>query len=72
MRNVKDVISRALRGVLVWVAKAGLGLAVLAFVVLVLFEWTAGCGETYIDAKGKRHPHECLFIGKYVSVTTRR
>lgn len=34
------------------------------FAVLII-EWFAGCGETYIDADGKRHAHECVFVGKY-------
>ena len=41
--------------------------AVTAFAVLgavVLLEWMAGCGETYIDAKGERHANECIFIGR--------
>ena len=29
---------------------------------VVLVEWFSGCGETYIDAKGIRHTHECLFL----------
>jgi hypothetical protein len=32
-----------------------------AFAVLVI-EWFAGCGETYIDANGKRHAYGCVFI----------
>lgn len=42
-------------------------LGTLAFAILgavFLLEWMAGCGETYIDAKGERHAHECMFIGK--------
>jgi hypothetical protein len=40
-------------------------LAVLAFSVLfavVVIEWMAGCGESYVDANGVRHQHECVFI----------
>lgn len=40
-------------------------LAVLAFAVLfavVVIEWMAGCGESYVDANGVRHQHECVFI----------
>ena len=33
--------------------------------VLVL-EWWAGCGETYVNAKGERIAHECIFIGSWV------
>jgi hypothetical protein len=37
----------------------------LAAAGAVLFaEWVSGCGETYIDAKGKRHSNECLFINR--------
>lgn len=39
--------------------------AMTAFAVLgavVLIEWMAGCGETYIDSKGVRHAYECVFI----------
>ena len=31
------------------------------FAVLIV-EWMAGCGETYIDANGVRHQYECVFI----------
>lgn len=39
-------------------------LAFTAFVAVMLLEWMAGCGETYIAADGKRYAHECMFIGK--------
>ena len=42
-----------------------LGTAAFALLTAVLLlEWMAGCGETYIDAKGERHANECMFIGK--------
>lgn len=38
-------------------------IAVFAGVLLILIvEWAAGCGESYIDAKGMRHQYECVFI----------
>jgi hypothetical protein len=40
-------------------------LAVIAFTGLmgiVLVEWAAGCGETYTDANGVEHKHECLIL----------
>jgi len=44
-----------------------LGMAAFAVLGAVfLIEWMAGCGETYIDAKGERHANECMFIGKPV------
>lgn len=40
-----------------------LGMAAFAVLGAVfLIEWMAGCGETYIDAKGERHQHECVFL----------
>ena len=29
---------------------------------VVIIEWMAGCGETYVDANGERHQYECVFI----------
>lgn len=36
--------------------------AFIALSVVVMVEFLAGCGETYIDAKGNRHANECLII----------
>lgn len=51
-----------LKRFLVWVAQALIGLAFLAFMVVMVSEWAAGCGESYVDAKGKTHVNECLFL----------
>lgn len=43
----------------------GIGIASVAFGVVfavLIIEWFAGCGETYIDANGVRHAYECVFI----------
>jgi hypothetical protein len=29
---------------------------------VLLVEWAAGCGESYVDAYGVRHQYECVFI----------
>ena len=29
---------------------------------VLLIEWMAGCGESYVDANGVRHQYECVFI----------
>ena len=53
-----------MRKVVQWLATAA---AVVTFAVLgaiALLEWMAGCGETYIDAKGVRHEYECIFINR--------
>lgn len=47
-----------------WLATAAVVTAFAALVVIVLLEWMAGCGETYIDAKGVRHANECIFINR--------
>ena len=39
---------------------ASLLMAVIA--LLILAEWMAGCGESYVDSVGKRHYYECLVI----------
>ena len=33
-----------------------------ALLALILIEWAAGCGETYIDAQGVEHQNECVFL----------
>lgn len=59
--SINDTI---LKRVARWVTTVA---AVTAFAVLgaiVLLDWMAGCGETYIDAKGERHANECIFINR--------
>lgn len=31
---------------------------------VIIIEWMAGCGETYIAADGKRYSNECVFINQ--------
>jgi len=45
-----------------WVGSAILMVLFSAFVAVLFIEWLAGCGETYIDAKGVRHQYECVFL----------
>jgi len=33
-----------------------------AVFAVLLIEWAAGCGESYVDAYGVRHQYECVFI----------
>ena len=53
----------------VWLAQALAGLVLIAFFCLMLIEWMAGCGESYVDAKGKTHINECVFINQSQSVS---
>jgi hypothetical protein len=29
---------------------------------LLMIEWAAGCGESYVDSKGQRHLYECVYL----------
>ncbi len=53
----------------VWLAQALAGLVLIAFFCLMLIEWMAGCGESYVDAKGKTHINECVFINQSQGVS---
>jgi len=35
---------------------------VAGVMAVIVLEWFAGCGESYIDSKGVSHKHECLFL----------
>jgi hypothetical protein len=37
-------------------------IAFAGFLTVLIMEWMAGCGETYVDANGERHQYECLFL----------
>lgn len=39
-----------------------LTIALGVILAVLIAEWAAGCGETYIDSKGVRHQNECLFV----------
>lgn len=45
-----------------WLLHGTIGLVMMGFLVLMVLEWAAGCGETYVDSKGIRHQNECLFL----------
>lgn len=45
-----------------WVATVATVITFALLLPVLLIEWMAGCGESYVDAKGVRHQHECLFI----------
>lgn len=48
-----------------FVEKVAIALATIfmatTFTVMMV-EWAVGCGETYVDAYGKRHAYECMFL----------
>jgi succinate dehydrogenase/fumarate reductase cytochrome b subunit len=51
-----------LKAFALWLLHGILGVLLLAFFVVMMAEWAAGCGETYVDSKGKTHQNECIFI----------
>lgn len=53
-----------LKRIAVWLIQGLLGLSFIAFVVLMVAEWAAGCGESYVDAKGKTHVGQCIFLDR--------
>lgn len=53
-------MSKFLEAVLPILATLLIGVALGVF----LIEYAAGCGETYVDADGNRHAHECVFFNK--------
>lgn len=55
---------KLLKAVGMWLLQAIIGLIFIGFIVFMMLEWSAGCGETYVDSKGIRHNHECLFINR--------
>lgn len=49
-----------------FIIQAVIGLVMLAGLVVFLLDYTAGCGQTYIDSQGAVHPiaknSECIAI----------
>jgi hypothetical protein len=45
-----------------WLVGTLIVAALSALGALLLIEWMAGCGESYVDANGVRHYNECVFI----------
>lgn len=43
-------------------ARFTLTLVIGALLAVILLEWAAGCGESYVDSQGVTHLNECLFI----------
>ena len=38
-------------------------MAFVAFMAIVMAEWASGCGESYVDAAGNTHQHQCWIVG---------
>jgi hypothetical protein len=37
-------------------------IAFMAFMSIVMVEWASGCGESYVDAAGDSHQHQCWIV----------
>ena len=59
---MKQAIINALKAVALWALQGIIGAVFVLGAAIVMVEWFAGCGETYVDSNGKRHAHECLFL----------
>ena len=53
---MKPLLDAFLAGLLVLLVGAGFG--------ILLLEWAAGCGESYVDAYGHRHAYECVIVNR--------
>lgn len=55
-----------IKAFITWLIEGLIGLALFGFTLVVFMDYTAGCGQTYIDAAGNTKPvaknSECIFI----------
>ena len=60
--QMKDVLKRFAA----FIIQAAIGLCILAMIVVFMLDYTAGCGQTYIDSQGAVHPvatnDQCIAI----------
>ena len=59
---MKEAIKRTLKALVLWAIQ---GIVSAVFVLggaVLLVDWASGCGETYVDSKGRTHRHECTFL----------
>jgi hypothetical protein len=47
-----------------WLLQGVLGAVFVLGLAFVLVEWASGCGEPYVDSKGKTHINECVLFSK--------
>lgn len=53
---------KVLKAIALWILQGIIGAVFVLGGAVMLAEWFAGCGETYVDSKGVRHNHECIFL----------
>jgi hypothetical protein len=60
--EMKEVIKRTAKALVIWLIQGIIGAVFVIGGAVLLVEWASGCGETYVDSKGKRHANECVFL----------
>jgi hypothetical protein len=46
----------------IWLVQGLISAFFLILFLVAAIEWMVGCGETYVDSKGKTHQNECVII----------
>ena len=58
---MKHLWTNYLKPLVIWLAQGILSAALILFFAFMFIEWASGCGESYVDSKGKTHIGECVF-----------
>lgn len=56
-----------LKRFVIWLLQGIIGAVFVLGFAVVLAAWLAGCGEPYVDSKGRTHIDECSFVTFHVS-----
>ena len=65
---MKHTTKRWLTAVAMYFAKCVVTLAIFLTYTLLIVEWATGCGESYVDSKGKVHTNECVHRSIYKAI----
>jgi hypothetical protein len=57
---MKQLITQYIKPLVIWLVQGIIGALILAFMLFMVLEWASGCGESYVDSKGKTHIGECV------------
>lgn len=55
-------MTKVLKALGLWIIQGIIGAVFVLGGAVVLVEWMAGCGETYVDSAGHTHTHQCLIV----------
>jgi hypothetical protein len=62
---MKHLWTQYIKPLVIWLIQGIAGFAVIVFFAVMFAEWAAGCGETYVDSKGRTHINECILVPSY-------